>query len=149
MGDREIIFQNTKRLIVSEIGYVIQSSSLYETESWGFESELFSNQVLIVETELLPNELLSAAKGIEKLMGRTRNSENYEARPMDIDVLFYDDMILHTNDLTIPHPRIAERRFVLEPLSEIAPQKKHPVTGLTVYEMLKSCTDRLCVKKIG
>ena len=149
MGDKENIFQKAIGLIIKNIGGVVQSSSVYETESWGFTSELFVNQVIVVESELSPNDVLLAALAIENTLGRNRKSKNYEARPIDIDLLFYDDIILESKDLTIPHPRIAERRFVLEPLCEIAAQKKHPVTGFTVSEMLINCTDRLKVTKIG
>jgi 2-amino-4-hydroxy-6-hydroxymethyldihydropteridine diphosphokinase len=148
LGDKPKIFFETISLIVKRIGEIIAISSAYETESWGFESELFLNQALIVETELSPVEVLSAALEIEKEMGRMRKTDRYESRSMDIDLLFYDDICLETPELILPHPRIAGRRFVLEPLAEIAPDKKHPVTGLTVNEMLNICPDKLKVKRI-
>jgi 2-amino-4-hydroxy-6-hydroxymethyldihydropteridine diphosphokinase len=148
LGDKPKIFSETIRLIIKRIGKVIAASSPYETESWGFESELFRNQALIVETKLSPNQVLSSALKIEKEMGRIRKLDGYESRSMDIDLLFYDDICLETPELTLPHPRIAGRRFVLQPLAEIAPDKKHPVTGLTVNEMLNICPDQLKVKRI-
>lgn len=148
LGDKPKIFSETISLIVKRIGEVVAISSAYETEPWGFESELFRNQALIAETKLSPVEVLSAALEIENEMGRIRKTDRYESRPMDIDLLFYDDLCLETPELTLPHPRIAVRRFVLEPLAEIAPEKKHPVTGLTVNEMLNICPDKLKVRRI-
>ena len=129
------------------IGKSTKLSSIYDTEPWGFESEPFWNQVLVIETMLLPFEILNLTQAIETKMGRVRSSGYYESRPMDIDLLFYDDLILNTPRLTLPHPKIAERRFVLEPLNEIAPLKHHSVTGYTISEMLRMCNDHLRVEK--
>jgi 2-amino-4-hydroxy-6-hydroxymethyldihydropteridine diphosphokinase len=148
LGNKPKIFSETIILIIKRIGEVVAMSSAYETEPWGFESELFRNQALIVETKLSPNQVLSAALAIEKEIGRIRKTDRYESRQMDIDLLFYDDICLETPELTLPHPKIAERRFVLEPLAEITPKKKHPITGLTVKEMLNICPDKLSVKRI-
>lgn len=148
LGDKPKIFSKTISLIIKRVGNMIAISSPYETEPWGFEADIFRNQALIVETKLSPNEVLSAVLKIEKEMGRLRKSDGFESRSMDIDLLFYDDICLETTELTLPHPRISQRRFVLKPLAEIAPEKKHPVTGLTVNEMLINCPDQLKVKRI-
>ncbi len=149
IGDKVKIFCETTAKIEKGIGKVLARSSFYETEAWGFDSEPFLNQALLLETTLSPVDVLHEAQKIETEMGRVRKSENYEARPMDIDLLFYDNLQMETPELTLPHPRMAQRRFVLEPLAEIAADKKHPETGLTVNQMLVDCPDRLRVQRIG
>ena len=81
-------------------------------------------------------------------MGRTKKSDHYESRTIDIDIVFYNDLLLSSSNLILPHPKMGERNFVLIPLSEIAPEKLHPVTNLKVKEMLQICTDRLKVERI-
>ena len=96
-----------------------------------------------------PYEILIQTQSIEKEMGRLTKSTNYEARTIDIDLLFYDNLVLEMPDLTIPHPKMGERRFVLIPLAEIASNICHPKTGLSVQEMLQKCRDPLRVERIG
>jgi len=148
-GNKHKIFSETIKLIGERIGTVIISSSVYETEPWGFVSDLFWNQALIVETMLLPEDVLKCALEIENKMGRKRLSANYEARPIDIDLMYYDDLQINTPTLTIPHPLIAQRRFILVPLAEIAPERIHPVTNITIKEMLQNCPDQLKVTRLG
>ena len=147
-GDKHKIFSETIKLIDKTIGKVKVTSSVYETEPWGFVSDLFWNQALIVESMLLPEDVLMHAFEIENKMGRKRVSENYEARPIDIDLTFYNDLQIDTPQLTIPHPLIAQRRFMLVPLAEIAPEKIHPVTKMTIKEMLQICPDQLNVTRL-
>ena len=149
VGDKHKIFTETRIMIDNCIGNLTKRSSIYATEPWGFESELFWNQVLVIETSILPIEILDITQSIEKTMGRIKTTNFYEARTMDIDLLFYDDLLLNMPRLTLPHPKIAERKFVLVPLNEIVPEKRHPVTGLTIIEMLKTCNDLLKVEKLG
>ena len=148
VGDKSIIFEKTRKLIGDSIGLVIKQSSVYVTEPWGFESELFWNQALIAKTTLKPHEILLQTQSIEKILGRVKKSDHYEARVMDIDLLFYNDLVLNTPTLTLPHPKIVDRKFVLIPLNEIAPDKCHPLTGLTVQEMLHLCSDSLSVERL-
>ena len=148
LGDKSKIFEETRKLIGERIGLVTKQSSVYVTEPWGFESELFWNQAIVVETVLSPYEILQQTQDIEIKMGRIKQSDSYEARTMDIDLLFYNDLELNTSDLTLPHPKMGERKFVLIPLNEIAPDKRHPVSGLKVQEMLRLCTDPLKVERI-
>ena len=148
VGDKSKIFEETRKLISVSIGKIVKQSSVYATEPWGFVSELFWNQALIIETELSPKEILQQTQTIEKSMGRIKKSDHYEARVMDIDLIFYNNLILNTSELTIPHPKIGERRFVLIPLNEIAPEKQHPISGLRIHEMLRTCTDLLKVERL-
>ena len=148
VGDKSKIFKETKKLINDRIGLITKQSSVYATEPWGFVSDLFWNQAIIAETTLDPFEILQQSQAIEKSMGRIKLSDNYEARTMDIDLLFYDDLQVSTPNLAIPHPKMSERKFVLIPLNEIVPEKIHPGSGLTVHEMLLKCKDQLKVKRI-
>ena len=149
VGDKSKIFDKTRKLIQDRIGMIEKMSSIYVTEPWGFESELFWNQVINTVTNFTPHEILQRTQAIESEMGRIHNHANYEARTMDIDLLFYDDLQLDTPDLSLPHSKMEIRRFVLVPLNEIAPDKRHPINGFLVREMLERCTDPLRVECIG
>ncbi len=140
-GNRVEIISKAIDLVTSKIGLKLATSSFYESESWGFKSELFINQIVIIETILSPFEVLSITRQIEDLLGRVRNRDGYEARTIDIDLLYFDSLVINERNLQIPHPKIAERRFVLIPLAEIAPEHRDPVTGITVLEMLGQCSD--------
>ena len=149
VGDKSKIPEDAIKLIRERIGFITKMSSLYATESWGFVSDLFWNQVIILESKLDPHEILHNTQTIEREMGRINNSARYEARVIDIDLLYYDNLIINTPDLTIPHPKIGERKFVLIPLNELNPDKYDPVSGLTVRELLNRCQDQLKVDRIG
>lgn len=143
---REAIYQ------LSKIGQIVLSSSYYETEPWGFEcSENFLNQITVFETSLSPEEFLKACLDTEKQLGRIRTTygPRYSSRPIDIDLLFCDSQILNTPALTIPHPRLSERNFVLTPLAEIMPDFVHPVLGKTMTCLLAESPDQLQVKRLA
>ena len=118
-------------LLAERVGDVLALSDMYETEPWGFESDnTFLNAVIVMTTELSPMELLDATRLIEIEMGRIEKSDG------DIDLLMVDEQILHTERLTLPHPLMHKRSFVMEPLAEVAPSVKHPVFGKTMRELL-------------
>ena len=138
LGDRERFLNEAIVRLEKEAGRVFVRSSFYETESWGFASaHLFLNMAVGVETELDPFALLEVCKQIEREMGRRQTEgESYEDRPIDIDLLLYGMDEIKTPRLEVPHPKLHLRRFVLEPLLEIAPQVVHPVLGKTAEELL-------------
>lgn len=148
IGDRVFNLQETCKLITSRIGFIRKQSSIYESEPWGFSSELnFLNQVIVVDTNLSPAAIMLEISYIESKMGRVRTGAGYASRTMDIDILFYDHQIMLTPDLIVPHKQMHKRRFVLEPLNEIAPEFIHPLFSLTSHELLVTCTDESKVWK--
>ena len=149
LGNKAEIFTETRKYVCDLIGIIKDTSPVYETQPWGFESlHSFWNQVLVVETGLSPAGVLAIIRKIEDHFGRTRETGKYLSRMMDIDILFYGSQIVHTGELVIPHPLIAYRRFILAPLADIMPLFEHPVTGKRVIEMLGECSDSSEVKRI-
>ncbi len=135
LGDRLANLKNAAGALPPRV-IVLRSSSIYETEPWGFRQQPdFLNQVLEVNTSLDPARLLAYLKRIERKLGR-QPSFHYGPRLIDIDILFYGDQVIEQPDLVIPHPRLAERAFMLVPMAELAPALRHPIRGLTVQEML-------------
>jgi 2-amino-4-hydroxy-6-hydroxymethyldihydropteridine diphosphokinase len=127
---------------------VRQSSPVYETPPWGLTDQpAFLNMVVKAETRLEPAALLATLKRIDQELGRTP-TVRWGPRVIDMDILFYDDLVLETPEATIPHPRLHERAFVLVPLADIAPDLRHPVLGKTVAEMLAEC-DTSGIKQYG
>ena len=135
--------------IEQTIGRVIKRSSRYKTEPWGNKNQDdFLNQVICVETILNPDEVLEKILGIEKTMGRNRDTEDkFAPRTIDIDILFYGRKIIDNDNLTIPHPRLHLRNFVLTPLMEIAPELLHPVLNKKIKDLFKLNKDTSVVKK--
>ncbi len=145
LGDRAA-FLGRARTRLREAGLtLVKASSVYETEPVGLRLQpWFFNQVLIVETELSPWHLLNVAQSVESVLGRRRKPRN-GPRTIDIDLLLAEDSVLLTPALVIPHPRMAERRFVLVPLVEIDPRVRHPLLRVTARELLRRCPDRSAV----
>lgn len=134
IGDRSANLHKAVMLLDPKVR-VKALSSIYQTEPWGYSDQpTFLNQVTRIDTDLEPFELLEFVKEIECSLGR-QETFRYGPRLIDLDILFYDDLILDTPQLTIPHPRIKERAFVLIPLAEIAPELLHPVFKKTVLEL--------------
>lgn len=150
LGNKALIFQETSDLIENHIGKVTLLSPVYETPAWGFESEYpFWNRVLAVSTFLSPLDVLKEIRKIEKRYGRTRKPGVYLSRAMDIDILFYDHLILETEELTVPHPLIGKRLFVLAPLADILPGFIHPLTGKSILDILEECPDQSEIKRLS
>lgn len=147
LGNREKVFSEAKELIKQEIGEIIKTSSIYETQPWGFNSDQsFLNQVIVVETLKSAIKTLKLLLDIEKRMGRIRTLDNYESRPLDLDILFYNNSIIDNQQLQVPHPRLHRRMFTLIPLNEIASIKVHPQLKETINTLVDKCTDPLLVK---
>lgn len=146
MGDRQGNLSRALDLISRKL-QMGEVSSVYDTEPMGDVSQpRFLNMVCQVYTRIAPEALLILAKGIETKLGRASGKPN-APRPIDIDILLYGDRVIETPELVIPHPRLAERAFVLVPLAEIAPALKHPVSGETIKELLQGVTEKQGVFK--
>lgn len=148
LGDRMKNLRKATELISENVGEIIKKSSVYETEPWGFNHRLnFLNQVLKVITSLKPEEVLKVILKTEKLSGRKRNSNIYEARVIDIDILFYNNNIIKSDKLIIPHPKIQERMFVLVPMAELQPDFIHPELKVPINKLKNECRDTKWVKE--
>jgi len=148
-GNVSETFERAKQLIARKAGYVVAESFLYQSEPWGFTSDnLFLNRVIEVETQLEPLELLEVLLKIETKLGRTREPGVMASRPIDIDILFFNDQVIINQQLKVPHPRLHLRRFTLEPLAEIAPGLLHPLFAKTTVQLLEECNDPLAVTKL-
>jgi len=150
LGDREGYLQYACGMIDKRIGVIMDKSSVYESSPWGFTSDnFFYNQVLCVSCNVEADELLHLVQQIEREAGRERLLAGYADRTLDIDILFYGDRVVTMPGLTIPHPHMTERRFVLEPLCELAPDFIHPVLKLPLHRLLEQCKDSLSVRKLN
>ena len=149
LGNRLELLQKALVLLEQNDIKLTAISSLYETPAWGFDSTPFYNACAQIETDFNPEELLSVFLEIEEQLGRVRQqSDRYTARQIDLDLLFYENLILNTDGLVLPHPRLHLRNFVLVPLKEIVPQWQHPVLNLTVNELLEQCSDQDDLEKL-
>ncbi len=143
LGDRTVYLRQARESIGAQVGGITAASKLYETAAWGkTDQPNFLNQVLEVQTEQPPEQVLQTINHIEQELGRVRQ-EHWGARVIDIDILFYDQLVLQTQRLTIPHPQLHLRRFTLLPLAEIAPELMHPVLGKNIDQLLEDCPDEL------
>jgi len=147
-GDKIQYLEKSCELVRHQIGTIMGLSALYTTKAWGkTDQEDFVNQVIRVWTELEPKQLLNNIQEIENSLGRIR-TEKWGARTIDIDILYFGNLILDHDDIQIPHPELTERRFILVPLTEIAPDFLHPIFKLSNKELLAFCEDTLEVNKI-
>lgn len=149
IGDRAACLNRAVELIGHQVGKIENISAIYETAAWGkIDQADYLNQVAAVNTSLEPANVLKAILAIEKNMGRIRKKV-WEPRLIDIDILFYNEEIIREEHLHIPHPHLQDRRFVLVPLAEIAPDLVHPVLKQTIRELLEKCPDPLWVRKFS
>ena len=147
-GDRTGTIRNAIELLQHSGVEEVRVSSFYRTQPVGFTAQAwFINCVAEIQTDLMPMRLLDTCKAVERALGR-RPGVAKGPRPIDIDILFYEDLLIRSPHLTVPHPRLAERRFVLVPLKELAPHLRHPVSGLSVLEMLHDSQDHSQVVKL-
>ena len=140
-GNRYSQIKEALKLIREDLGEIISISKIYETKSWGFESEKFLNLCIAIKSELSPDKLLFSINNIEEKIGRKRDSKIMKSREMDIDIIFYSNKTVNQKELIIPHPKLQLRNFVLVPLSEIASDFVHPILLKSVKELLECSND--------
>lgn len=146
LGDRVVTLHRALLALAEKAGRLVAVSGVYETAAWGLEAQpAFLNQAVQLGTDLTPERLLAACQQVEADLGRER-LELWGPRTLDVDILLYDDVVLATEQLTLPHPRLAERRFALVPLADIAPAYQHPQLHQSVAELLAACPDKLPVE---
>lgn len=145
-GDRELLLEQAVQA-VSELGKLTLRSKVYETEAWGGVAKgPFLNQVVEIKTSYSPSVLLARIQQIEISLGRKRE-EHWGDRTMDIDIVYFDNRIINSKELRIPHPFLSERKFVLVPLAEILPDFIDPILGKSSLQLLKECEDRSEVRE--
>ncbi|TRZ44446.1 2-amino-4-hydroxy-6-hydroxymethyldihydropteridine diphosphokinase [Robertkochia solimangrovi] len=141
-GNRLEQLQSATEMLNESAGKVLAVSPIYQTPPWGFDSDDFLNACLLLQTDLSPEDLMLLLLEIEKKLGRVRgDQEGYQARTIDLDMLFYNDLIIDNSLLQVPHPALHKRRFVLQPLASIGADMIHPVLHQTMEALLKECSD--------
>ncbi len=149
LGDVALTFEKARRLISQRLGKVLSASSLYKSEPWGFESqEMFLNQVLKIAPGMDAERLMQQILDIELALGRQREKGKLTSRSIDLDLLFFNDLVIDQPHLQVPHPRLHLRRFTLMPLTEIAPEKVHPVLNKNMKQLLDVCPDHAPVIRL-
>ena len=147
LGDRELLLKDAILAIENRVGDIVNFSKVYESAPWRVEGQdNFLNQILKIKTTLLACEVLSIVLNIEEQLGRVR-IEKWGERLIDIDIIFYNDSIIETPELCVPHKHLHERMFVLTPLHNIAPEMVHPKYNKTIEELLNMCRDTELVKE--
>ena len=147
LGDRELLLKDAITEIEDRVGNILECSKVYESTAWRVEGqENYLNQILKVKTILLADDVLLTVLDIEKQLGRVR-IEKWGERLIDIDIIFYNDSIIETPELCVPHKHLHERMFVLTPLHNIAPEMVHPKYNKTIEELLNMCKDTELVKE--
>ncbi|MGO3181333.1 MAG: 2-amino-4-hydroxy-6-hydroxymethyldihydropteridine diphosphokinase [Aequorivita sp.] len=148
MGNRFENLQNAVNFLFEEVGSIIKISPLYETPAIGFDGDLFLNCAIWLQTDLKPLKILRVILDIEKKIGRKPNtSQNYTSRPIDIDIVFIDDLIIESKKLTVPHPEMEKRKFVLAPLADLNPELVHPIFQKNITAFLEETKDESKLQK--
>ncbi len=148
IGNTKKQLTTAKKLLRKKIGKITRQSTLYSTAAWGNTNQPdFLNQVIVIETKQDATQTMQTVLSIEKEMGRVRTKKN-APRIIDIDILFFNKEIIKQPHLTVPHPQIQNRKFVLIPLNELSPNFIHPVYEKTIHQLLRVCPDKLTVNKI-
>lgn len=149
LGNKFENLQHAINLIAEKMGVIVKTSHIYKTASWGFESEEFYNICIQVSTSLNPENILIAIQETELSLGRNRTSEEgYQARTIDIDVLLFDNEIIFSKELIVPHKEMLKRKFVLVPLAEITPNFIHPIEKQRIQVCLENCTDNSPIEQL-
>lgn len=146
-GNRDQNIELSLQMIQEKIGRIVSQSHVYESQSWGYEGQNFLNLTVLVKTALKPVEILNANQVIEKEMGRIKIPGRYTDRTIDLDILFYEDLVLNTEKLSIPHPHLQNRLFVLIPLMDISPDFTHPVFHKNIQQLREECADTGWIRK--
>lgn len=148
LGNRQLLLQKAIFEIGKVAGEIRQVSAVYETPSWGFEGEDFLNACLELQTLLSPEDLLAKLLAIETDFGRERNEgDSYQSRTLDIDIIYYEKDIINTENLTVPHPKMQDRKFILKPLADITPQFYHPIFNKDTRNLLQESKDKSTITK--
>jgi 2-amino-4-hydroxy-6-hydroxymethyldihydropteridine diphosphokinase len=148
LGDRKKYLDAATEMIGEQVGEILLCSGVYETAAWGVDDQPnYYNQVIKIQTNLYPLELLKQILSVETALGRERIIK-WGPRTIDIDFLFYEDYYFSTPELTLPHPWISSRNFVLAPLTEISPDLVHPVFKKKIHELFQQCTDQAEIRRI-
>ena len=148
LGDKKAFLDQAVKALHQQVGFVKQASAVYETPAWGFDSFPFYNMCVLVHTHLNPTTLLQKLKDIEQKLGRTvKTTTEYAARTVDIDIIYFNDDVLTTDALTIPHPQMQHRKFVLVPLNDLNWELPHPILQKNTEELLAQCIDTSQIKK--
>ena len=150
IGDPLNSFTRATKILANQLGIFYKQSSIYRSQTWGYESENdFMNQLVLFKTELKAQHILEFCLETEYMLGRQRNTScGYTDRTIDIDILYMEDLILNTDQLTIPHPKLHERLFALLPLCDIIPEFIHPVLGKSNKSLLALCPDKSIIEKL-
>jgi 2-amino-4-hydroxy-6-hydroxymethyldihydropteridine diphosphokinase len=147
LGNRLEILRQAISALTELSGDEFRISSVYESKAWGYDSEnSYYNMVIVFRTNLSADELLDSLLEIEQRLGRVRIDKSYSDRSIDLDLLFYGDLIRHDEYLILPHPRMSLRRFVLEPLKEIHSSWNHPQNGISIVDLVNECEDSPIVR---
>lgn len=148
-GKKLVNIEKCIDLLHNEVGTIVKVSSLYESKSWGFESDDFYNCAVLMHTNFSPSKLLKKILKVENKMGRVREEKiGYQARIIDVDIISFDDEIIGTETLQIPHPFLKERKFVLLPLKELISNWEHPIDKSSISEIISTCKDESECKSI-